>query len=822
MPLQPDDWVEVVLVLAPTGGDAFVAAELLQGVGARSLICRSMTEVVQALSRGTAALVIASEALEGDAAEELADALAQQPAWSDVPVILLTLATADQLQSPVERLMNSVGSISLLERPFPSASFVSLVKVALRARRRQFEVRRLLESERAARARAASESRRADARERELRMSEERFRLIANSIPQLAWMAEPNGRLFWFNERWYEFAAADKDDPKAGVRSWLAAQDPQHLTAAEQQWRYSLASGVPFDMEFPMRRHDGQYRWFLTRAVPAIGGDGKPTVWFGTSTDITEQRETALALRRSEERLLLAVETAQLGLWTLDPVRQQLRCSDAFRRQLGRDHHSVSWEDFWSAVQPDDRPELERRVRDAVDSGGILEAEYRILWPDGELRWILARARSISGDSGSLVQLVGVSLDVTERKLGEERREAALLAERAARSEAERVARMKDEFLATLSHELRTPLNAVLGWAEVLYRTGADSSDFERGLSAITRNARLQAQLIEDLLDTSRIVSGALALDAADVEMSEVVEAAIESVQPSASARRVQITLTYVDRPRVRGDRRRLQQVAWNLLSNAVKFSSQGGIVHVTLSCRGDAVLLEVKDEGQGIEPEFLPYLFERFRQQDSSRKRRSGGLGLGLSIVRHLVQLHDGAVSGHSDGPGTGAVFRVRLPALLHAAQQPQPQRRETPDEMRLDALRGARILAVDDEADARELLARLLRERQATVLLAASADEALALLQQHEPDLIVSDIGMPGKDGLELIEDVRRLPGHLGRTPAIALTAFARAEDRELALRSGFQRHLGKPVDSLALVAACAELAAAPAPAEDVRTGT
>ncbi len=828
MPKQADDWIDVVLVLAPTGADAAVASELLRAVGARSVNCASMSEVVHNLDTGTAALVISSEALEDGGAEELTEALSHQPPWSDMPVILLTLSTTDALPASVELLLNSIGSISLLERPFPVASFVSLVKVALRSRRRQFEVRRLFESERTARARAAAESRRADTRERELRASEERFRLIANSIPQVAWMAEPNGRLFWFNERWYQFAAADPDDPKAGVRSWLAAQDANHLPAADQRWRFSLASGAPFDMEFPLLRHDGQWRWFLTRAVPALGADGKPTLWFGTATDITEHRETAQALRQSEERLLLAVETARLGLWTLDPVRQQLRCSDAFRVQLCSDNRSVSYEEFWRVVHGDDRGALEQRVRDAMQTGGIFDAEYRIVWPSGDLRWLLVRARAVMGDDGSFVQLVGVSLDVTDRRLGEERREAALMAERAARSEAERVARMKDEFLATLSHELRTPLNAVLGWAEVLQRTKAGSTDFERGLSAITRNARLQAQLIEDLLDTSRIVSGALGLDVSDVDLSDVVDAAIDSVQPAASARKVQIIRTYGDQRRVRGDRRRLQQVAWNLLSNAVKFSGSGGTVNVEITSTAGEVQIEVRDQGQGIDAEFLPFLFERFRQQDSSRKRRSGGLGLGLSIVRHLVQLHNGRVSGDSDGPGTGAVFRVTLPASTAAPEAHAPTR-ELHDETRYDALAGARVLAVDDEADARDLVARILGEHRATVLLAASAEEALAMVRKNAPDLIVSDIGMPDMDGFELIQAIRRLPGDSGRLPAIALTAFARAEDRELALQSGFQRHLGKPVDALALVAACADLVKAhePRPARagrrvNVRTGT
>lgn len=805
-----NDWVEPVLVLAPTGRDASVAVELLREIGAEARICTSMLELASGVEQGAAALLLSSEALEDGSTEMLSRALAQQPAWSDIPVILMTLGEQEGWPSAVETLMGDIGNISLLERPFRAASFLSILKVALRGRHRQFEVRRLLESERKARARAAFESHRADARERELRASEARFRLIANSIPQIAWMAEPDGRLFWFNERWYEFSGANADDPRSGWKAWIAAIDPEHLPAAEHRWRQSVSTGEPFDMEFPLRGRDGRTRWFLTRAVSAPGADQQPAVWFGTSTDISEHRATAQALRQSEERLLLAVETAQLGLWTLDPVRRTLACSDAFLAQLGRAGGPVSPEEFWSAVHPLDRDALMRRTHAALQDATALAGEFRIVRDDGDERWILARARPVVETGTGAIHLVGVSLDITDRKQAEVRREAALNAERAARTEAERVARMKDEFLATLSHELRTPLNAVLGWSEVLRRSGPASPDFDRGLSAITRNARLQAQLIEDLLDTSRIVSGALGLELANVALREVVDAAIESVLPAAAARGVRIEREHAVDGRVRGDRRRLQQIVWNLLTNAVKFSAPGSAVSVRLSGDDSRCVIEVQDRGQGIEPEFLPHLFERFRQQDSSRKRRSGGLGLGLSIVKHLVDLHGGTVSGTSEGPGSGAIFRVTLPRIADAAEPPRAADPPLPGEAHLHALRDARILVVDDERDARDLVARVLRERHATVLLAESADEALRIVREARPDLIVSDIGMPGRDGLEFLQDVRSLDGPARDTPAIALTAFARSEDRDLALASGFQRHLRKPIDSLAVAAACADLLA------------
>jgi PAS domain S-box-containing protein len=810
MPRLADHIDDQVLVLAPTAGDGAVAASMIESLGADARVCSSMSDLCGRLENGAAALVIASEALDTETGPLLAEYLERQPAWSDVPVILLTLATLDELPEPIVAIAEAVGNITMLERPFKFATFQSVVKMALRARRRQYEVGRLLASESEAKARADWETQRADSRERELRMSEERFRLIANSIPQPAWMAQPDGQMFWFNERWYDFVAAAPQ--KSGAQTWLDAQDPAYLPDVMQRWQHSLATGAPFDMEFPLRRHDGRYRWFLTRAAPLLDPDGRPKLWFGTSTDISELRATAQALRQSEERLLLAVQTAQLGLWNLDVLRRRFDCSDTFKSMLGVPAtEPINYAGFWQSIHAEDRSTVTERIELAMVRGELFEAEYRTVWRDGSAHWLVARARPVFDDDGALAHLLGVALDITDLKLNEQRREIALSAERAARTQAERVGRMKDEFLATLSHELRTPLNAVLGWAEVLQRTGPDSRDFERGIGAITRNARLQAQLIEDLLDTSRIVSGGLQLDTEEIELNEVVQAAAESIQPAANERGVHLTRLPGPAALVRGDKRRLQQVIWNLLSNAVKFTPKGGDVTIGVEADEARARIIVADAGQGIDVEFLPHLFERFRQEDSSRTRRQGGLGLGLSIVKQLVEMHFGEVSGASDGPGKGSIFTVTLPRLRAGKRTAETARARGSTDPAFSALRGARILAVDDERDSRELIARVLADPGAQVLLADSAALALELLQREDPDLIISDIGMPGTDGFELMQRIRHLPADRGgRTPAIALTAFARAEDRDLALRCGFQRHLVKPLNALELLSACSELLA------------
>jgi PAS domain S-box-containing protein len=394
-------------------------------------------------------------------------------------------------------------------------------------------------------------------------------------------------------------------------------------------------------------------------------------------------------------------------------------------------------------------------------------------------------------------------------------RERLLEAERAARTEAERVSVMKDEFLATLSHELRTPLNAILGWAQLL--RGQPRDRIDDGLEVIERNAKAQTQLIEDLLDMSRIASGKVRLDVQGVDLPGLLHAAVDAIRHSAEAKdiRLQVVVDPLAGP-VRGDPNRLQQCFWNLLSNAIKFTPKGGKVQVALARVESHVEISVTDDGEGIAPDFLPFVFERFRQADSSSTRNHGGLGLGLSIVKNLVELHGGTVRAKSAGPGRGATFCIELPLLVvHAA--PEERRRRHPSSPSeattsgdFPSLDGVTVLAVDDEPDARELIRAVLGQCGARVLLASSAAEGLAMVSRERPDMILSDIGMPGEDGYALIRHVRALPANEGgRTPAAALTAFARAEDRTRALRAGFQTHVVKPVEPTELAAVVASLA-------------
>lgn len=384
---------------------------------------------------------------------------------------------------------------------------------------------------------------------------------------------------------------------------------------------------------------------------------------------------------------------------------------------------------------------------------------------------------------------------------------------RAAQAEGEQASRMKDEFLATLSHELRTPLNAILGWSQLI-RQRPDAQMIEEGLSIIERNTRVQVQLIEDLLDMSRIISGKLRLEFETIDVATFIDAAIETVEPAGKAKGVELRRVVVGKNLVAGDANRLQQVIWNLLSNAIKFTPTGGHIEVRAEHRDSQIAISVADSGLGIKPDFLPHVFERFRQADGSTTRPQGGLGLGLAIVKNLVELHGGSVEAHSAGEHQGSTFTILLPAAARIDHQ-SDQRIRPPDaiarapDLGHESLSGLKVLVVDDEPDARDLLRRLLERRQATVITAGTAIDGLQLLQQEKPDVLVSDIGMPIVDGYEFITQIRSLGADRGgNLPAIALTAFARAEDRARALRAGYTVHLPKPVEPANLIAIVASV--------------
>ena len=470
---------------------------------------------------------------------------------------------------------------------------------------------------------------------------------------------------------------------------------------------------------------------------------------------------------------------------------------------------------------PPDRPDEEPAILAKLRNGERIDHYESVrIAKDGRRIDVSLTVSPLRDATGKVIGASKISRDITEIKRAQTERERLLAREEKARAEAEAANRVKDEFLATLSHELRTPLNAIMGWAGMLRSGKLTSEESERAIEIIDRNAKVQSRLIEGVLDVSRIVSGKFQIECRPVQLREVVTAAVDSIRPTADAK--SIGLKVVIEPDVQmasGDFNRLQQVVWNLLSNAVKFTEGGGEVTIAMRNVDEDVEIAVSDTGQGISSDFLPHVFDRFRQADSSTTRKHGGLGLGLAIVRHLVELHGGRVEAESDGPGKGATFRVRLPSITEnlASEQPRPQFVET--FKAAEMLRGVKVLVVEDENDARELLVEMLTTCEADVRAASSASDSLRLVSEWKPEVLLSDISMPEIDGYDLIQRVHAMElesesqsngerAKESKIAAIALTAHARDEDRQRALAAGFHAYLAKPVELGELMKCIAEV--------------
>ena len=536
------------------------------------------------------------------------------------------------------------------------------------------------------------------------------------------------------------------------------------------------------------------------------------------------------ALRKSEARFRLMADSAPVLIWMADESRTCTWFNKSWLEFVGQTMDEQLRGGWLSEVHPEDIGRCRDLHATSVGTRAPFSIEYRLRRFDGEYRWLLDHGVPMfAGPDSTFSGYMGTCVDITDRRQSEalladsearfrqlaEDRTRLLEFERSVRRDAEEANRLKDEFLATLSHELRTPLNAIVGWTTILQETALPPSVLAEGVATIERNAKMQSQLIEDLLDVSRILSGKLRLDVQPVDLASLVEAAIASVFPASTAKQIRIDRVLPSEgAMLMGDPARLQQVVWNLLSNAVKFTPRGGCVTVSLACVDSQIELMVEDSGQGIDPTFLPHVFDRFRQADASTTRSHTGLGLGLAIVRHVVEQHGGTVAAHSAGEGKGASFTIRLP-LKAAHQRPAIRRNVAPAAQAVSAaaegvldLRDVRVLVVDDEPDSRNLLKRLLEQRHAAVQTGESVADALSALAQSPFDVVVSDIGMPDQDGYDLVRQLRSLPGKAASTPVIAVTAFARAEDRRRALGAGFQHHIAKPIDPAELLAAVATM--------------
>jgi len=584
---------------------------------------------------------------------------------------------------------------------------------------------------------------------------------------------------------------------------------------------------------------DGRLLDISLTVSPIKGPNGEIVGASKIARDITEQRQARRALDEASERLKLALDAAQLGDWSWDAKTDLVTLSETAALLFGiPPGPSMTWTEMRQLLHYEDRDRARSAIVEAVANHSYYDIEYRVERSDESEVWVSAKGRGIYADDGTVLGMLGFVQDISTRKRNEETlraqaEELFTLNETAqrARADAERTAaqnerlyrqaeessRLKEEFLATISHELRTPLSAILGWTRMLRMGQLSPENSAKALDTIERNARAQAQLVDDLLDVSRIITGKLRMDVRPADPNSFIDAAVEAVKPAADAKGVRLQKVVDTAPiSIPGDPVRLQQVVWNLLSNAIKFTPRGGRVQIRSARVNSHLEIVVSDTGQGILPDFLPHVFDRFRQADQKTSRQHGGMGLGLAIVRHLVEMHGGNVQASSEGEGKGATFTVMLPItpvyqVDSSGSRVHPAARDLlPANDITDRLDGLTILVVDDEPDTRDLLKQGLEYCGATVRVAASAFAALNEIKMSLPDILISDIGMPGSDGYELIREVRRLPAAQGgRLAAIALTAYTRTEDRLQALRAGYDMHVPKPIELAELVAVAVTVA-------------
>jgi PAS domain S-box-containing protein len=673
---------------------------------------------------------------------------------------------------------------------------------------------------------------------------------VARSAGLLVWTADAEGACEWFNPGWLAFTGRRLEDELANGCS--ASVHPDDAPRRREALQAALAVRDPFEVEFRLRRADGQYRWMLDRGLPRFHDGGAFAGYIGTCVDMHDRREAekrdrllaqaanivgrATAIEDALEQVAaLAVPlladvclvhvTATSGAGWLrfaNTVTEQ----DALLAELRERYPPpASVPCFPTVLRTGETMVLAEVTRPVLELTAVDEVHLDLM---ARLQWRSALCVPLRA-RGRILGVLGLA-NATERAPLREA-DVAFAVElaqylaaavdgglllREAKASYEQVleaSRLKDEFLATLSHELRTPLNAIVGWARLLMDGGLSDADAVRAVETIHRNAAAQNQLIADMLDVSRIVSGKLRLDLREVDPTAVIGAAVDTVLPAAHAKDIALqTLVDPDAGPITGDPDRLQQVIWNLLANAIKFTPRGGRVLLRLEKPNSHIAITVEDTGPGVDPEFLPFVFDRFRQADSSSTRRQGGLGLGLAIVRHLVELHGGTVSAENRSDG-GAIFTIHLPRRAVSSALPPGERHPAQDAGGAPtaiSLEGVTVLAVDDKQDSLDLVSVVLERRGAHVFTSLSATQGLDMLKRERPDVVLADIEMPGLDGLTFIRKVRALPpGEGGRVPAAALTAYASSSDRTQALLAGFDMHVPKPVQPDELAAVVARLA-------------
>lgn len=634
-----------------------------------------------------------------------------------------------------------------------------------------------------------------------IRGSEERLRSFVEANVVGILFGDVYGGIYQANDELLRIIGYTRDDLQAGRLRWDNITPPEYLPIDQHHIAEAQATGActPYEKEYI--RQDGS-RVPVLVGYSLIGEAREESI--AVILDLSARKQAEMTLRQSEERYRYLAESIPQLVWTADADGQITDTNQRWLAYVGLPLAQIQAEGWQAIIYPDDIPTLSQQWVAAQQAGVHYRAEGRLRRADGAYRWHLHQAIPLKNQQGQIVKWFGTATDIEDQKQLEHQRQRLLEQEQTAREQAETANRIKDEFLAVLSHELRSPLNPILGWSKLLQTQKLDEQKTRQALATIERNAHLQTQLIEDLLDVSRILRGKLVLNMAPVSLSSVIEAALETVRLAAEAKGIQIQKAFnLDVDQVVGDTARLQQVIWNLLSNAVKFTPSKGTVEIRLAQLNHDAQIQVSDTGKGITPEFLPYVFDYFRQEDGTTTRKFGGLGLGLAIVRHITELHGGTVWAESPGEGLGATFTVQLPLLPISISV--DEKNESPT---IANLSGVRVLAVDDDEDIRTLIEFILQQAGAAVRVVASATEVLQQLEAFSPDILISDIGMPDFDGYMLMRQVRTLAPEQERIPAIALTAYAGEIDQQQAIAAGFQMHLAKPVEPENLIRAIVTL--------------
>jgi PAS domain S-box-containing protein len=645
-----------------------------------------------------------------------------------------------------------------------------------------------------------------------IRRSEQQVRRVLNSLFSFVGVLNPDGVLIEVNRTAVEAAALQPEDvlgkPFEQTYWWSYSPEIQaQLLAAIE--RAAQGEVVRYDVE--IRLGEKQFIIIDFGIVPLFNFAGELEYLIPSGIDITERQQMEAALRESEERYRYLTDAIPEMVWTTDADGNSTYINQRWFEYTGLTWEQTVGDDWHKIVHPDDLQGMQEFWQQAVKNGTNFQTEIRYLRAaDGTYRWHLIRAFPVRDEHSNIVKWLGTATDIHEQKQLQLERDRLLELEQAAN-------RAKDDFVAMVSHDLRAPLNSILGWAKLLRSGKLDPKTTDKALETIERNAQSQSKLIEDLLDVSRMIQGKLRLICAPVILANVIEVSVEQIRLTAADKQIQLESKIAPAiGLISGDLNRLQQIVSNLLTNAVKFTPKGGRVEVSLQRVGNVAQIQVIDNGKGISPEFLPHIFERFRQEERTTTRSNEGLGLGLAIVHHLVELHGGTIRADSPGEGLGATFTIELPLI---AQQPKPADAKTPQQetqsteipsASVGLLKGLKVLVVDDEADTRDMLKISLVQEGAKVTTAASVDEALQAMKDIKPDVLISDIGMPGKDGYTLIHKIRALAPHQGgKIPAAAITAFTRESDRTKALAEGFQLHVAKPIEPKQLLEVVANLA-------------